>query len=93
MAHRRTPQRRLPSRLQRSATHPIDRFLNAVPVGFSSSVRIVVDDLRTFAQRNAQVLEHVVRAAGGHPINVLALSGRGAGPAARCPRSREAVSN
>lgn len=53
----------------------------ALPVGFPSTVRIVDDTRRTFQTRAPQVLEQVHAAAGGGPINVLALSGGGAGAA------------
>ena len=65
------------------ARKPAPRFWysDAVPVGFPSTVRITADNERTFESRAPQVLEGVRRAAGAGAVNVLALSGGGAGAA------------
>jgi hypothetical protein len=52
-----------------------------VPKGFPSSVRIARDTQRTLEDGTAQVLPGVVAAAGDGKINILALSGGGAGAA------------
>jgi hypothetical protein len=54
---------------------------DAVPVGFPSSVRSVGETRETFAARSAEMLPRVRAAAGSGPINILALSGGGAGGA------------
>jgi predicted acylesterase/phospholipase RssA len=51
------------------------------PVGFTSSVRIVNDTRQSFEERLAQVLPRVAATADGGQINILALSGGGAGAA------------
>jgi len=54
---------------------------DAVPLGCSSSVRTVGDTQQTFLVRSAQILTRARAAAGDGPINILALSGGGAGGA------------
>lgn len=54
---------------------------SALPVGFPSTVRIVDDTRHAFETRAPRILEQVHAAAEGGPINVLALSGGGAGAA------------
>jgi hypothetical protein len=54
---------------------------DAVPLGFSSSVRTVGDTQQSFMVRSAQLLTRARAAAGDGPINILALSGGGAGGA------------
>jgi len=60
---------------------PIYEHDDPAPVGFSNAVRIVTLDQRSFEERSAEVLRRVQGASGGRPINVLALSGGGAGAA------------
>jgi hypothetical protein len=60
---------------------PIYSHDDPAPVGFSSAVRIVTLDQQSFEQSSAQVLKRVQNASRGRPINVLALSGGGAGAA------------
>ena len=52
----------------------------AVPAGFPDTVR-AADRAETFDARAPQLVRRVVDAAGGRPVNVLALSGGGAGSA------------
>jgi patatin-like phospholipase len=54
---------------------------DAVPVGFPSSVRSVGETRETFAARSAELLPRARAAAGSGPLNMLALSGGGAGGA------------
>ena len=54
---------------------------DAVPVGFPSSVRSVGETRETFAARSAEILPRARAAAGSGPLNMLALSGGGAGGA------------
>jgi hypothetical protein len=54
---------------------------DAVPVGFPSSVRSVGETRETFAARSAEILPRARAAAGPGPLNMLALSGGGAGGA------------
>jgi hypothetical protein len=54
---------------------------DAVPVGFPSSVRSVGETRETFAARSAEMLPRARAAAGSGPLNMLALSGGGAGGA------------
>jgi predicted acylesterase/phospholipase RssA len=51
------------------------------PAGFTNSVRIVNDTSQSFEERLAQMLPGVEAAADGGQINILALSGGGAGAA------------
>ncbi|HEY4443835.1 MAG TPA: patatin-like phospholipase family protein, partial [Steroidobacteraceae bacterium] len=51
------------------------------PAGFTNSVRIVNDTSQSFEERLAQMLPRVAAAADGGQINILALSGGGAGAA------------
>jgi hypothetical protein len=53
----------------------------AAPKGFPNTVRSVDESQRTFELRSAQFLERLHTAAGSGPINILALSGGGAGGA------------
>jgi hypothetical protein len=55
--------------------------VEAVPVGFPSTVRIVDDTRRAFETRAPKVLDQVRAAAKDQPINVLAVSGGGVGAA------------
>jgi hypothetical protein len=59
---------------------PPVRYTNAVPVGFPETVR-APDRPATIDASAPQVIEGIIAAAHGGPINVLALSGGGAGSA------------
>jgi predicted acylesterase/phospholipase RssA len=61
--------------------HPVYWYDIGVPVGFTPEVRGVAENRRIFDERVAQVSKRVLAAADGHPINILALSGGGAGSA------------
>lgn len=60
---------------------PLPICCAAVPIGFPSTVRVVTQTPRAFELQSAQILKHVHGAAGGSPVNVLVLSGGGAGGA------------
>jgi hypothetical protein len=51
------------------------------PVGFPHSIRVVRDIPQTFEEREAQITPRVAAATSEAPINILALSGGGAGGA------------
>jgi hypothetical protein len=61
--------------------HPIYWYDAAAPVGFPEEVRSVVEDRASFEKETARFVAEVRRASGGGTVNVLALSGGGAGAA------------
>ncbi|MGH8262748.1 MAG: patatin-like phospholipase family protein [Steroidobacteraceae bacterium] len=63
---------------QRKAAPP-EMFGTAVPVGFSADVRYVGSDRRYFVAHKEETEARIRMAMGDGPLNVLALSGGGAG--------------
>ncbi len=61
--------------------HPRYWYETGTPVGFPEGVRVVAEDRAAFEKDTAHYLALVRRAAAGGPVNVLALSGGGAGAA------------
>jgi hypothetical protein len=60
---------------------PVYAAADAVPAGFPTLVRAVGETQQTFEARSVQILPQVSAAAGAAPVNILALSGGGAGGA------------
>lgn len=58
---------------------PPRMFGTAAPVGFSADVRYVGADLQYFVSHKTETQARVLKAMDGGPLNVLALSGGGAG--------------
>jgi hypothetical protein len=67
--------------LARKGTPTVWYYDDAAPVGFTASVRSVADSPEAFETRAATVLPRARAAAGDGPVNILALSGGGAGGA------------
>jgi hypothetical protein len=65
----------------RKSTPEVWYYNDAVPVGFPASIRSIADTQEAFEARAASVLPRVRAAAGDGPVNILALSGGGAGGA------------
>jgi len=65
--------------IRRDAPHVGE--VDAVPVGFPNTVRISNDSRSAFEARSPKILEQIRTAAGGSPVNILALSGGGVGAA------------
>jgi hypothetical protein len=61
--------------------HPIYWYDTAPPAGFPESVRSVSEDRASFEKDTQRFITEVRRASEGGPVNVLALSGGGAGAA------------
>jgi Patatin-like phospholipase len=61
--------------------HPRYWYDTGTPVGFSERVRIVAEDRAAFEKDTERFLALVRRASGGGTVNILALSGGGAGAA------------
>jgi len=61
--------------------HPIYWYDAAAPAGFPETVRSVTEDRVSFEKDTARFITRVRRASGGGVVNVLALSGGGAGAA------------
>jgi Patatin-like phospholipase len=61
--------------------HPIYWYDTATPAGFPEAVRSVTEDRVSFEKETERFLTRLRMAAGEGPINVLALSGGGAGAA------------
>src|SRR5258708_30143984 len=61
--------------------HPIYWYDTATPAGFPEAVRSVTEDRESFEKETERFLTRLRRATGAGPINVLALSGGGAGAA------------
>lgn len=61
--------------------HPIYWYDTAPPAGFLETVRSVTEDRVSFAKGTERFMTEVQRASKGGPVNVLALSGGGAGAA------------
>jgi Patatin-like phospholipase len=61
--------------------HPIYWYDTATPAGFPETVRSVTEDRASFEKETERFLTRLRMAAGEGPINVLALSGGGAGAA------------
>jgi hypothetical protein len=61
--------------------HPIYWYDTGTPVGFPETVRSVAEDRASFEKNTERFVAHVRLASGGGSINVLALSGGGAGAA------------
>ncbi|HWS66074.1 MAG TPA: patatin-like phospholipase family protein [Steroidobacteraceae bacterium] len=61
--------------------HPIYWYDTATPAGFPEAVRSVTEDRVSFEKETERFLTRLRRATGKGPINVLALSGGGAGAA------------
>jgi predicted acylesterase/phospholipase RssA len=61
--------------------HPIYWYDTAPPAGFPETVRSVTEDRVSFAKGSERFLTELRRASKGGPVNVLALSGGGAGAA------------
>jgi hypothetical protein len=61
--------------------HPIYWYDTATPAGFPETVRGVSEDRASFEKETERFLTRLRMAAGAGPINVLALSGGGAGAA------------
>src|SRR5277367_3355146 len=59
--------------------HPIYWYDTAPPAGFPETVRTVTEDRVSFEKDSARFIRRVRLAAGGGVVNVLALSGGGAG--------------
>lgn len=57
---------------------PPELVNDAVPDGFPSAIRLVTVDSEGFARALPQILQDLRRAAGGAPVQILALSGGGA---------------
>lgn len=60
---------------------PPGKLSTALPLGFDAPVRFAYDSPDSFRQHSAQNLQRMKAAAGDGPINILALSGGGAGGA------------
>src|SRR5450631_4285491 len=61
--------------------HPIYWYDTASPAGFPIPVRSVNEDRASFAKNTERYIAALRRASEGGPVNVLALSGGGAGAA------------
>ena len=61
--------------------HPIYWYDTAPPAGFPETVRSVTEDRVSFEKDSERFMARVRRASGGDIVNVLALSGGGAGAA------------
>src|ERR1700676_2795443 len=61
--------------------HPIYWYDTAAPAGFPEAVRSVTEDRVSFEKETERFLTRLRKATGEGPINVLALSGGGAGAA------------
>jgi hypothetical protein len=61
--------------------HPIYWYDTAPPAGFPETVRSVTEDRVSFEKDSERFMARVRRASGGDMVNVLALSGGGAGAA------------
>jgi hypothetical protein len=61
--------------------HPLYWYDTAPPAGFPETVRSVTEDRVSFAKGTERFMAEVQRASNGGPVNVLALSGGGAGAA------------
>jgi hypothetical protein len=61
--------------------HPIYWYDAAAPAGFPETVRSVTEDRASFVRNTERFLTRVRMASGGGVVNVLALSGGGAGAA------------
>src|SRR5216684_2539267 len=61
--------------------HPIYWYDTAAPAGFPEAVRSVTEDRTSFEKETERFITRVRKASGEGPINVLALSGGGAGAA------------
>ena len=61
--------------------HPIYWYDTAPPAGFPETVRSVTEDRVSFTKRTESFMTELQRASKGGPVNVLALSGGGAGAA------------
>ena len=61
--------------------HPIYWYDTAPPAGFPETVRTVTEDRVSFDKDTERFISRVRSAAGGGVVNVLALSGGGAGAA------------
>jgi hypothetical protein len=61
--------------------HPIYWYDTATPAGFPETVRSVTEDRASFEKETERFLTRLRKATGEGPINVLALSGGGAGAA------------
>ena len=61
--------------------HPIYWYDTATPAGFPETVRSVTEDRASFEKETQRFLTRLRKATGEGPINVLALSGGGAGAA------------
>jgi hypothetical protein len=67
--------------VQARREHPLYWYDTATPVGFAEPVRSVALDRASFAQETERLLTRVRAASEGGTVNVLALSGGGAGAA------------
>jgi hypothetical protein len=61
--------------------HPIYWYDAAAPAGFPETVRSVTEDRASFGRNTERFLTRVRTASGGGAVNILALSGGGAGAA------------
>jgi hypothetical protein len=61
--------------------HPIYWYDTAAPAGFPETVRSVAEDRPSFEKKTERFITALRMASGGGSINVLALSGAGAGAA------------
>ena len=61
--------------------HPLYWYDTAPPAGFPETVRSVTEDRVSFAKGTERFMSELRRASMGGPVNVLALSGGGAGAA------------
>lgn len=60
---------------------PETRLNTAMPLGFTGEVRFAFESAEAFRQHSARTLGRIKTAAGSRPVNILALSGGGAGGA------------